>query len=77
MTGFYEGKKPEKQPFYIQINDKHPFALAGLWDAGVDSESFTNITTAANALVVPLHDRMPVIIDRKDLGPMAGPEDRS
>ena len=43
--------------------------MAGLWERWRDRErgelmeSFTIITTAANALVAPLHDRMPVLVD--------------
>jgi putative SOS response-associated peptidase YedK len=41
--------------------------LAGLWDAwrspaGESIKSFTIITTTANALLAPMHDRMPVVI---------------
>src|SRR5271170_6602790 len=44
-------------------------ALAGLWEnwRSPDGEwlrSFTIVTTAANDLLAPLHDRMPVILDR-------------
>ena len=50
-------------------------AIAGLWDswhpsageaAGEAVKSFTIITTEANALLAPLHDRMPVILDPAD-----------
>lgn len=44
--------------------------VAGLWETwrGPDAiiRSFTIITTAANALLAPIHDRMPVIISDKD-----------
>ncbi len=41
--------------------------LAGLWDewrspAGETIKSFAIITTTANRLLAPLHDRMPVVI---------------
>jgi putative SOS response-associated peptidase YedK len=68
VSGFYEWKKPERQPFYFQMSDSKPFVLAGLWDKWGDVESFTVITTTANALVAPLHDRMPVILEKADLG---------
>lgn len=67
--GFYEWKQVEgrKQPYYIQLKSREPFAMAGLWERwrGPDDqviESFTVIVTDANDLVRPLHDRMPVIL---------------
>lgn len=71
--GFYEwqqqGKK--KQPFYCRMNDGHPFAFAGLWEhwEGAEGEvidSCTIVTTEANELMHPIHDRMPVILAPKD-----------
>jgi putative SOS response-associated peptidase YedK len=67
--GFYEWKKTAegKQPFYIHRRDGKPFAFAGLWDRWRDSshgdvDSFTIITTTPNALLAPIHDRMPAIL---------------
>ena len=68
--GFYEWEKKSapKQPWRITLKDGEPFAFAGLWERwekapdGVPIESCTIITTAANALVAKLHDRMPVIL---------------
>lgn len=73
--GFYEWQKQEqgKQPFYITLQEDLPFAFAGLWErnqrCGEPIESCTIITTSANELMAPIHDRMPVIIppDRYDL----------
>lgn len=68
ISGFYEWKKEEggKQPYYICRKDGRPFSLAGLWErwekGGEPLESCTIITTGANALIAPLHERMPVII---------------
>ena len=47
------------------------FAIAGLWEhwrgtEGAEIESCTLLTTEANELVRPIHDRMPVILDRRD-----------
>ena len=51
----------------IRREDGELFWLAGLWDRwigadGSEVETCCVITTAANALVAPLHDRMPVVI---------------
>jgi putative SOS response-associated peptidase YedK len=47
-----------------------PFAFAGLWEAWNKGEepveSCTILTTTANDVMKPLHDRMPVILDAKD-----------
>jgi putative SOS response-associated peptidase YedK len=72
--GFYEWQKVngQKQPFYIHPQDAgQAFAFAGLWDHwdGGDRgpiESCTILTTDANDLVRPLHNRMPVILDPAD-----------
>ncbi len=49
------------------MKDAAPFALAGLFErwlspAGEVLDTCTIITTQANALLSPLHDRMPVIV---------------
>ncbi len=70
--GFFEWQSVagKKQPLYFCLRDGVPFAFAGLWDRweGEDRtiQSFTILTTSANDLVRPTHDRMPVILDRKD-----------
>jgi len=72
-TGFYEWQKngKAKQPYYITTPDGDPFAIAGLWEywEGPDGsalESCTLLTTTANAVMEPLHDRMPVIVRPED-----------
>jgi putative SOS response-associated peptidase YedK len=71
--GFYEWQKHPagKQPYYITSSDGSLLAFAGLWDVwkkndGEKLTSFTIITTTPNALVRPLHDRMPVILQPAD-----------
>ena len=68
-SGFYEWLQEEKgkQPWYIRLKDGSPMVFAGLWETWKSSEgevieSCTILTTAANRLVAPLHDRMPVIL---------------
>jgi len=68
-SGFYEWKKKGtvKQPWYIRLKDGAPMVLAGIWEIwkspeGEAIESCSILTTAANRLVAPLHDRMPVIL---------------
>ena len=69
--GFYEWRKladGRRQPYRITLADGGVFAFAGLWERWrnpADNEwllSCTIVTTDANALVAPIHDRMPVIL---------------
>ena len=59
-----------KQPYSIRSKDRRPFALAGLWEHWENQttviESCTIITTTANELLRPLHERMPVILAEED-----------
>lgn len=73
--GFYEWQRVGKlrRPMFIHMRDDRPFAFAGLWESweGADHsalESCTILTTAANDLVRPVHDRMPVIVAPEDYG---------
>ncbi|MGZ5244099.1 MAG: SOS response-associated peptidase, partial [Bacteroidia bacterium] len=70
-SGFYEWKQMPgkvKQPYHFAFKDDRPFFMAGVWNiekeikTGKDVAYFSIITTAPNAVVAPVHDRMPVII---------------
>lgn len=69
--GFYEWvHQGKKVPWRFTMVNGAPFAMAGLWDVWKDEKnqeisSFTIITTTANELMAPIHDRMPVILDRE------------
>lgn len=72
--GFYEWKavpgQKTKQPYFIHRPDQEPLAFAGLWEEwrGPDRDgsqrlrTVTIITTDANEVMAPVHDRMPVIL---------------
>jgi putative SOS response-associated peptidase YedK len=71
--GFYEwqaipgGGHARKQPLHIGMKDGALFAMAGLYerwrnDDGDLIDSCTIVTTAANELLRPVHDRMPMIV---------------
>ena len=69
--GFYEWRRTGagKRPMRITMASGEPFAFAGLWDTWRDPQdetvtSCTIITTGANDLLRPIHDRMPVILQR-------------
>jgi putative SOS response-associated peptidase YedK len=72
-SGFFEWKKEwqRRVPFYLHLKDDPVFAFAGLYDtwhnpAGTVLLTYTIITTGANELVAPIHDRMPVILRQED-----------
>lgn len=83
-SGFYEWKQaPDnskmKTPYFIHAEDGALFGFAGLWehwmskDDGSELESCAIITTAANAFMAPVHDRMPVILHPKDYADWLNP----
>lgn len=67
--GFYEWQREgrAKQPYFFRLPGDALFALAGLWEVWLGPqeqhlESCVILTTEANDLVWPIHDRMPVIL---------------
>jgi putative SOS response-associated peptidase YedK len=72
--GFYEwqGARPPKQPYFIHMQDDQMFAFAGVWERWKPDEdaepvdTFTILTTEPNAIMSPIHNRMPVILAEKD-----------
>jgi putative SOS response-associated peptidase YedK len=72
-TGFFEWKQEDdgKTPYFIHLPDESLFAFAGLYDTWRDPDgqmvqSYTILTTAPNALMVGIHNRMPVILRHED-----------
>ncbi|MEI7989262.1 MAG: SOS response-associated peptidase [Chloroflexota bacterium] len=87
--GFFEWQsisgKQGKTPFYFRLKSGEPFAFAGLWENwhaldGSEIRSCTIITTDANSLIEPIHDRMPVILPKYSfamwLNPFEQPVDK-
>ena len=67
--GFYEWRPAGKRkvPVYIFLKSRNPFGFAGLYETwrapdGREFRTCTIVTTVANDLVRPIHDRMPVIV---------------
>jgi putative SOS response-associated peptidase YedK len=79
---FFEWAKRDaktKQPYAIGLKSGEPYAFAGLWEIWrprekegeaqkelQSLETFSILTTDANEALAPIHDRMPVILERKD-----------
>jgi putative SOS response-associated peptidase YedK len=78
--GFYEWKKPEKQPYAVATAEGNQMVMAGLWDEWTDKKtgerikSCTIITCPPHALIGTLHDRMPVILAEEDWAKWLGEE---
>jgi putative SOS response-associated peptidase YedK len=75
-SGYYEWlKRPDgRQPYFIAAADGSVLSFAGLYDRWKNPEngermaSCTIIVTDANELTRPIHDRMPVVLDKADIG---------
>ena len=71
-SGFYEWSEPKggrKRPYFIRAANEPLLALAGLWErwrtpSGDKLETCVIVTTDANAQLMPIHDRMPLLIPR-------------
>ena len=70
--GFYEWQRAgaARKPMRVVLRSGEPFAFAGLWSVWKDPDgnripSCTIITTTANDLLSPIHDRMPVVLPRE------------
>lgn len=71
--GFYEWKKTDngKLPYRFVVRDESLIAFAGLWSTftqkdGSKLHTCAIITTKANNVMAPVHERMPVILDEKE-----------
>jgi putative SOS response-associated peptidase YedK len=70
--GFYEWKRESKSkmPLYFYLKSGRPFGFAGLYETWISPDkkeinTCVIITTAANELISPIHDRMPVILSNE------------
>jgi putative SOS response-associated peptidase YedK len=83
--GFYEWRTEGKRkfPMYIRLKSGESFGFAGLYNVWTSSDgkktcTCTIITTEANEMVKPIHDRMPVILprDKEDIWINPATEDK-
>ena len=70
--GFYEWKREGKSkiPLYFYLKSGRPFGFAGLYETWISPDkkeinTCVIITTDANELIAPVHDRMPVILSNE------------
>lgn len=72
-SGFYEWKRTKGEtplPWYVTRADGEPMVFAGIWQSWErEGEQLTTcavVTTHANAAMEPIHDRLPVVLERDD-----------
>lgn len=70
-NSFFEWHREKgiKQPYVIRPKDEEMFAMAGIWEPsprGGGAPTFAILTTESNALMSKIHDRMPIMLKRKD-----------
>ena len=67
-SGFYEWQAiaGQKHPWYLRPRGTDLFGLAGIMALWKGVRSVSLITTAPNALMEPIHDRMPAILAPED-----------
>ncbi len=70
-NGFYEWQKQtqKKKPYYFSLEKNELMAFAGIWDmwenpTGELLSTYSILTRSADAVVAPIHDRMPLILNQ-------------
>ena len=66
-----DGRPAGKLPYAVRRRDERPMALAGIWEFWRHPDepdappvrSCAIVTTRANTLMAPIHDRMPVVLE--------------
>tara|TARA_B100000427_G_scaffold316107_1_gene310852 strand:+ start:490 stop:1185 length:696 start_codon:yes stop_codon:yes gene_type:complete len=70
--GYYEWSKQDNQAYYITHKNNKILPLAGLWTKWENSDSntilnYTVVTTTSIKNIAHIHNRMPVILEKKNL----------
>ncbi len=83
--GFFEWKRPagggakaEGRPYFVRRRDDKPIWLAGFFESqagGDDAPAYAILTTAPNALMASIHDRMPVILSEDSARAWLAPDE--
>jgi putative SOS response-associated peptidase YedK len=84
VDGFYEWQKmgKVKKPLRFSLRSGKPFGLAGLYETWISPEqkpihTCTIITTEPNDLLRPIHNRMPVIVQKEWEATWIDPDNRN
>ena len=65
-TWFYEWNK-SREKYTFKRKKSRVLFLAGFYNLYEDGEHFVVLTTQANTSMIPVHDRMPVVLEREDV----------
>ena len=83
LLSLFASRSASTQPFHIRPRNAKLFALAGIWEAQRGSAYISGpgtadtcaiLTTEANELLAPMHNRMPLILEPKDFELWMNPE---
>jgi putative SOS response-associated peptidase YedK len=81
-AGYFEWQEvpgEKKQPWYIHLKSDEPMALGGLWESWTNPDgeiirTFCVVTVGPNAVMAPIHERMPVLLQKADWPAWLSPE---
>lgn len=80
VNGFYEWQRSEsgKQPYHFTRRDAEVMLLGGIYHFNKQGQAeCCLITTAADEVMAPVHDRMPVVLAAEQVADWLGTSDRS
>lgn len=65
-SGFYEWDK-NKNKYLFRLPGEQELYMAGIWNEFAGSRRFCIVTTAANDSISDVHDRMPLVLPKKQM----------
>ena len=77
----FEQKDGKGKRFVIRRADRDPMAIAAIWEnwhdpvSGQWERTFATLTVPANAKLASIHDRLPLVLEKRDLARWLGPEE--
>lgn len=74
--GFFEWRQEgrTRQPYLIHLDRPEPFAIGAVYEPAEDGDHCVLLTTDANELIRPIHDRMPLIVPRESFADWLDPQ---
>lgn len=65
-SGYYEWRRSDRQKYTVALASAGRFYLAGLWRVGVEGPEFVVLTQPPVEAIVPVHNRMPLLLPGAD-----------